>query len=186
MKDVMIDFETLGTSRNACIIQVGAVYFNNGTGELGEEYKANISPASHVRNGGVMDADTVCWWMNQSDEARASILKEGQDVLDVFANLNQFLEPAKRIWSHATFDFVILMETLKTLDMKPRFSYKAGLDIRTLIYLAGSKVNRTVREGVHHDALDDCKHQVKYCVSALNQVKTNKKLISAIDQILSD
>lgn len=186
MKDVMLDFETLGNGKNKCLVQVGACYFDRVTGEIGDTYSANINPATHVKAGAMIDAETVMWWMAQSDEARASIMSNGRDVTAVMNELNDFLEPAARIWSHATFDFVTLGETLKQLDIKPKFKYRSGLDIRTLVYLAGINVKDTVREGTHHNGLDDCKHQVKYCVLALNAVKMNKQVLNLLNKMLAD
>lgn len=184
MKDVMIDFETFGTGPDKCLCQVGAVYFDRLTGELGTEFKESIDAASHVREGAKMDADTVYWWLRQSDAARASISQDGaRDVVSVMNDLNTFLAGAERIWSHATFDFVTLMDTLRQLRIKPSFSYKAGLDLRTLVYLAGINVSSFPREGVHHDGLADAKHQVKYCVAALNAVKANKQLLHALSRL---
>lgn len=184
MKDVMLDFETLGNGKDKCLCQVGACFFDRTTGEIGATFKANIDPASHVKAGGVIDAATVFWWMQQSDAARASVLAPGRDITQVLNELNDFLAPAARIWSHATFDFVTLNDTLRQLGIKPRYSYKAGLDIRTLVYLAGTSVSATVRTGVHHDALEDCFHQVKYCVTALNSIKGSKQTVTFIDRIL--
>lgn len=180
----MLDFETLGNREGKCLCQVGAVYFNNSTGELGAEFKANIDANSHVQYGAKMDASTVYWWLAQSEQARASILAPPlRNVKEVLNELNEFLRPAKRIWSHATFDFVTLNESLKQCGITPSFRYNTGLDLRTLSYLAGTKVDKVSREGVHHDALDDCKHQVKYCVQGLNAVKTHKSLISFINKV---
>lgn len=184
MKDVMLDFETFGNGENKCLCQVGAVYFDNITGELGQEYKANIDAESHVRKGGVIDASTVYWWLSQSNEARASILADPKkDVTLAMNELNTFLTPATRIWSHATFDFVTLTETMRKLGIVPTFRYKAGLDLRTLTYLAGTTVTTFFREGTHHDALEDAKYQVKYAVAALNVVKTNKKAIKFLQTL---
>lgn len=189
MKDVMLDFETFGNSKDKCLCQVGAIYFDNKTGELGKSYKSNIDAASHVKLGGKIDAETVYWWLKQSDAARNSISAVPEitkDVYTVMTELNEFLKDATRIWSHATFDFVTLNDTLKQLNIKPRFSYKAGMDLRTLVYLAGIKVDKTSREGTHHDALDDCKYQVKYCVTSLNAIKTNKKAINLLSSLISE
>ena len=184
MKDVMIDFETLGNGSSKCICQVGAVYFDNVTGELGESFKANINAATHVKAGAKIDAETVYWWLKQSDEARASIVSgDLENITSVFLRLNTFLSNSKRIWSHATFDFVTLMETMKQLNITPSFSYRAGMDLRTLVYLAGVSTSDTVRTGVHHDALADAIHQVKYCVQSLNAIKTNKKLIAFANKL---
>lgn len=177
MNDVMLDFETLGNGKDKCVCQVGAVYFDKITGALGPEFKANIDAASHEKHGGRIDANTVYWWLQQSDAARKSLLDNRRDVVAVFTDLNQFLSTAVRIWSHATFDFVTLVETMTQLSIKPSFGYKKGLDLRTLTYLGGVKVNAHLREGTHHDALEDCKFQVKYAVASLNAIKTSKVLI---------
>ncbi len=186
MTDLMLDFETLGNGTNKCICQIGLVYFNSLTGELGESLKLNIDAASHEKYGGRLDAQTVYWWLEQSDAARHSLLKDKKDILEAMTQVNEFISKAKRVWSHATFDFVTLMETFKQLGIKPSVSYKSGLDIRTLVYLAGTSVSTTIREGVHHDALEDCKHQVKYCVEALNKVKASKKALDFLNKMTDE
>lgn len=184
MKDVMIDFETLGNGPDSCIIQVGAVYFDKLTGELGESFQVNIDAQSSVKAGGAMDASTVEWWLQQSEEARKSILAQPrEDIVVVMQKLNEFLSKADRIWSHATFDFVLLTNTLKKLGIKPSFSYKAGMDLRTLVYVANTSVSDFPREGTHHNGLDDAKHQVKYATAALNAVKGNKAVIKLLSKL---
>lgn len=184
MKDVMIDFEALGTGPNKCVCQVGAVYFDRHTGELGESFKANIDADSHIKLGGVVDGRTVYWWLSQSLQARTSILGNQQPVTEVMTNLNEFLKNSSRIWSHATFDFVTLTDTLSHCGITPSFSYRSGMDIRTLLYLSGTTTSSFAREGTHHDALDDAKHQVKYCVAALGAVKGNKQFVSLASKFL--
>ncbi len=185
MKDVMIDFETLGNGKDKCICQVGAVYFDKITGELGKEFKANIDARTHAALGGKLDASTVYWWLQQSDAARTSILAPGIHVTEAMTALNEFLANADRIWSHATFDFVTLTDTLRELNIKPTFKYKAGLDLRTLTWLAGISIDSFTREGVHHDGLADAKHQVKYAVAAMNAVKTSKSAINFLTKLVS-
>lgn len=184
MKDVMIDFETFGNGKDKCICQVGAVYFDRTTGELGAEFKANIDADTHVKQGAQIDASTVYWWLKQSTEARASVCEPGIPVVQAMNSLNDFLADADRIWSHATFDFVTLMDTLKQLDIIPSFPYKAGLDLRTLVYLAGVSVSDFVREGTHHDGLEDANHQVKYAVAAMNAIKGSKQVVRTLQKLL--
>lgn len=172
MKHVMIDLETFGVNKLAVIVQIGACFFDPETGEIGDTFKVNVDPQSAVTAGCKMDAQTVCWWLTQSQEARDSISAEPKlDIVTAMEQLNQFLSPAKHIWSHATFDFVIITEVLHLLGIKPKFRYTAARDIRTLSYLGGNKTFDDNREGTHHDALDDCKFQVKYCVAALKSLK---------------
>lgn len=171
----MLDFETLGNGKNKCVIQVGACYFDRYTGEIGATFERNFDAGSHVKKGAVIDAQTVYWWLSQSKEAINSILAEPRvDVTEGFIALNDFLKDAKQIWSHATFDFVTLTETLRQLDIKPSFHYRVCRDLRTLVDLANLTIDKTPRTGLHHNGLEDCKHQIKYCVEAINKLK--KKL----------
>ena len=171
MKDVMIDFETLDTSPNAVVVQIGAVEFDRTTGEIGREFKVNVDAQSAVNSGATLNASTVEFWLNQSNEARASILASPKiPIYKAFDDLNKFLSNCKYIWSHATFDFVILCQTLNRLHIKPNFSYRSARDIRTLVDLSGGGTT-AAREGTHHDALDDCRFQVKYCVEMMKRIK---------------
>lgn len=183
MKDVMIDFETFGNGPNKCICQVGAVYFDRVTGELGKQFKINIDAGSHTKRGAVIDADTVYWWLAQSEAARNSLLTDRVEVSLAMSHLNEFLRGAERVWSHATFDFVTLMDTFKQLGITPSVSYKAGMDLRTLVYVAHVSTKDFPREGVHHDGLADAIHQVKYCVASLNLIKANKKVLGILNKL---
>lgn len=172
MKDVMIDFETFGTGTNACVVQVGACYFDRQTSAIGPTLKLNIDADSALRSGAVMDASTVYWWLSQSPEAIKSITeKPRKDINEAFITLNTFLSGAEYIWSHATFDYVILTETLRRLSITPGFSYRAARDIRTIADLAGIDAKTLPRTGVHHDGLDDCIFQVSHVVACLNKLK---------------
>lgn len=181
MRDVMIDLETLGNGENKCIIQVGACYFERLTDEIGQTFKMNIDANSATKEGFQLDAETVYWWLGQSAEARESILAEPLlPIREVFAELNTFLEPAKCIWSHATFDFVTIMETYRKLNIKPKFSFRTARDIRTLMDIFNVSVDKTTREGVHHDGLADALHQVKYCGLAFKKLEELKQARSLI------
>lgn len=183
MKDVMVDLETLGRSENALITQIGGVYFNPLTGETGSQFLVNIDPVSAEHLGMKMDADTVRWWLTQSKEAQDTLFQDPVEVHRALAQANSFLGSAERVWSHATFDFVILQHAFE-LSGQPRLSYKAGMDIRTLTYL--SKVDRSdfPREGVHHNGLDDAIYQVKYVSAAIQKLRGDKTLVSRIKAIL--
>ena len=170
----MIDFETLGNGKNAAVVQIGACYFDKLTGKIGNKLDIRITPESAVKSGADMDASTVLWWLDQSEEARTAVFKgPAIDIRAAFIGLNNFLANAEAIWSHATFDFVILQETLKRLEIRPTFRYSAAKDIRTLQYLAPltkEEMAGLTREGIHHDGFSDCLFQVKYCVLHFNKL----------------
>ncbi len=179
MKDLMVDIESLGNGKNGLICQIGACYFDRTTGEIGDTFKVNIDLASAEASGGEFDASTVEWWLAQSEAARNSILADPKvSLLDAMSDFMNFIKASKAIWSHATFDFVILNETCKRLGLR-QMPFRKARDIRTLVDLGKITTSKVPREGVHHDALADCLHQVKYCVMALNKVKGRSDANSA-------
>lgn len=171
MKDVMIDLETLGNSNNAVVVQIGACYFDSGTGEVGDTFQVNVDAESSLRAGFEVSGSTIYWWLGQGTDAQTSILRgEKEDVATAFNNLNLFLKKARCIWSHATFDFVILMNHLNRLNIKPKFHYRSARDIRTLVDLAKIDHKGYERAGIHHNALDDCIYQVRYTVDCIKAI----------------
>lgn len=170
MKDLMIDLETLGTTPNAVIIQFGGVFFDRYTGELFNELKLNIDAESSVNHGFEMDAATVEWWMRQDKAAIENVLAETRyNVMTAIQLIKEFIRPAENIWSHATFDFVILQNHF--IKDGTKLNYFAARDIRTLEDLAYG-VNRPLKSaGIRHTAIDDCKYQIAYCVKCFNKLK---------------
>ena len=172
MKDVMIDLETFGTTHNAVVVQVGACYFDRITGEISDTFLQNIDADTSLQRGFEFDGDTVYWWLKQDKEAQDSIVKgRKEDVEVTMIKFNAFLKGAKYVWSHVTFDFVILMNHLKQLNIKPSFHHKTARDIRTLVHLAKISPKGYSRLGTHHNALDDCFYQVKYVTDCLNRIE---------------
>jgi hypothetical protein len=158
-------------------VQIGACYFDRKTGEIGETFLIDIDADSSARAGFKFDASTVFWWLQQSDETRRSVFGSElsrTDVREAINEFNSFSKKAKAIWSHATFDFVIIMNHFDRLNIKPNFHYRAARDLRTLTDLANLQredFEKYKRVGVHHNALDDCIYQVKYAVDCLNKIQ---------------
>ena len=172
MKDVMIDLETLGNTNNAVVVQIGACYFNRHTGEIGEKFSVNIDADSSLREGFEVTGSTIYWWLEQEYNARSSIISgEKKMVGRAMVLFNRFLEKAECIWSHATFDYVILLNHLNKLNIKPSFSYRSARDLRTLTDLVKIDPKSYKSDGVLHNGLGDCIFQVGYtvdCINALN------------------
>ena len=105
MTNVMIDIETLSTRVDASIISIGAVQFNP---EIGIVRKAPrhsfyrvIDGASCLKAGLTIDAKTISWWMQQSEEVRKSVWDaEGVSLKQALTDLNAWMpDDFGAIWS---------------------------------------------------------------------------------------
>ena len=177
--DVMLDIETLGIGIAPIVIQISAVAFDAITGKRLKDGEFNelISPASAIKLGLKSEGGTVDWWLTQKPEVINQVLvksiQEGLDINKVlidFANYFKKLEDGKkvkfRVWGHgSTFDNSILSNVYIMAGQKLPWHYSADSDVRTLVDLASRLFGfdkKTIKfEGMEHDAIDDCKHQIK-------------------------
>jgi inhibitor of KinA sporulation pathway (predicted exonuclease) len=176
--DVMIDLETFDNVSTTAIVQIGAAVFDRTNGKIIDEFKADVDPQSCIDIGLTLGIDTIMWWLKQSDEARASITSTPRGpIREVLTNFNNFItknEPDIRkvtVWCHATFDFPIMQNVYKAAGMEAPWRYSNARDLRTITDLSGAPIYAIRRKGTYHDALDDCRHQVKQfrmCMKKLN------------------
>jgi hypothetical protein len=179
MKEMMVDIETLGTAVNAPIVQIGAVYFSMETGELGEEYLVNLDLEDAIKHGAQPDGSTIYWWLGQSKAAREGLSKEETPFMyedQGLQDFNQFWSRANRVWSHATFDFVMLMNSMRRRDIQPTVNNRKARDIRTLTGLADMtrtevETQNVERKGTQHNGLADAIYQVAYCHECYKKLK---------------
>jgi len=160
MNHVMIDIETLGTAPGSVILSVGAVVFDPDGDALGAEFYANIDPVDCQKHGLTIDAATVLWWFDQTEDARAHLKPMRLPLTHALGGLAAFLRDnqVKRVWGHgATFDPVLLDAACRACGLKTPWSPYDVRDTRTLYELAGVKPDRA--KGVHHNALDDARAQ---------------------------
>src|ERR1700752_755293 len=88
MKHVLLDIETMGNTSRSAITSIGAVQFDLNTGEIGEKVYTRVDLQSCLDVGLTMNADTVMWWMKQTDAARMEIAQKNAPLLS--AALLQF------------------------------------------------------------------------------------------------
>lgn len=177
MKHLMLDLETIGTTLHAPIMQVGMCYFDIGKALIKAEYEVCIELQPQLDRGAKTDGDTIMWWMMQGQDARKAMFAADQYLSPsiAFSEVNQFLADADRIWSHATFDFVLLREAMRRHGIQPLFHYRKGMDIRTLTTIAKLGRNEVYKKypntGTHHTALADCRYQVQYVSDCWNKIQ---------------
>ncbi|MEB7337512.1 3'-5' exoribonuclease [Escherichia coli] len=172
---LMIDLETMGKNPDAPIISIGAIFFDPQTGDMGPEFSKTIDLETA---GGVIDRDTIKWWLKQSREAQSAIMTDEIPLDDALLQLREFInensgESFVQIWGNgANFDNVILRRSYERQGIPCPWRYYNDRDVRTIVEL-GKALDFDVRtaipfEGVPHNALDDARHQAKQ-VSAIWQ-----------------
>ncbi len=179
----MLDLETMGTSLNAAIISIGAVFFDPKTGVIGADFYYAIERISSERYG-VVDESTKLWWSKQSVEAQAVLSDD--DAIDLKQALHLFAEwisqienfKSRIVWGNGpSFDNVILGNAFRTLDLDCPWPHWGDRDVRTVVDMGRQLKSIDPKkslpfDGVAHNALADAKHQARY-VSAIFDALAN-------------
>ena len=184
MNDLMLDLETMGNDSDSVIVQIAMVMFDRQTGEIDKDtFLTNISIDSCLNKGMKVTGSTIEFWLKQT----------GRDFLDNTVSINTAIEAVKTyyqrksmfgknniyLWSHATFDAVILSSAFKMCGVKSPFPYKNFRDIRTLTDLAQLDLKKTFTDKSgpqkDHNALHDCIFQISYCVSCFQRLDNKNK-----------
>lgn len=167
----MIDIETLGTTYDAVVTQIGAIYFDRELGIMDNTYGVclNISLDDCLKNGLKVDAGALKFWWENTPSWLDNPIEIGKAV----QILNNFCKPATAVWSHSTFDIPILANfCTKTGQKKLPFPYRICRDIRTLVDLSKVKLDKKEKgDKKTHNALEDCIYQVEYCVKCFQNLK---------------
>lgn len=171
--DMMVDIETLGTGPNSVITQIGACYFDRNTGEIGETFLVNIRIQDCLDKGLIVDGGAIKFWFEQDHK---DFLEAPIDLGKALGHFKQFCKKDAIVWAHATFDFPRIAEAYRTIKQSLPYSYRNTRDIRTLVDLSNVPYKKYKREGVHHNALDDCKYQVLYCCECFKALKGAKNV----------
>ncbi|EGQ5384753.1 exonuclease [Escherichia coli] len=172
---LMIDLETMGKNPDAPINALAGKFFDPTTGEMGPEFSKTIALETA---GGVIDRDTIKWWLKQSREAQSAILTDEIPLDDALLQFREFIEENSgeffvQVWGNgANFDNVILRRSYERQEIPCPWRYTNDRDVRTMVAL-GLVMDFDARnvitfEGERHNALHDARYQAKY-VSAIWQ-----------------
>lgn len=165
MKDIMIDIETLGTTPDSVILSIAAVSFDRNTGVLWEELYRSIRPNQRDRK---ICEETVRWWLDKPPALVSESFSGVHFLTDALIELSRFVGD-RTVWSQGTdFDFSILDHAFRGCKIHSPWKYNDKRDTRTVYDVCGFDPKSIARDGDHHNALDDCRHQIKCLVAALN------------------
>jgi hypothetical protein len=170
-RDIMVDLETLGSAPGCIVLSIGAVAFDPRSGALGAAFHTVVSSPSCRKWELTEDPATLDWWGRQKPEARQVIadaavsptsltqaLKAFEDFLREHGGANQV-----RVWGNGSdFDNAILADLYRRTGRRLPWAFWNSRCFRTLKGLIA--VAEPERAGVHHNALDDARHQAVWAL----------------------
>lgn len=167
MNELQIDFETLGTNPDTVVISVGAQFFDLEKKLLGPSFYMAFDIEDQLKKGRSINADTLKWWMSQSDAAK-KVFKEKakptQEVLNTFVywvKANSSKKTLKPWGNGSTFDISIMEDLLRSYDLDVPWQYYNIYDLRTFRRFVANNA-KVEKIGVNHNALDDCQSQIEF------------------------
>ncbi|MGY6246244.1 3'-5' exonuclease [Bosea thiooxidans] len=164
--DIMLDLETLSFATDAAIVSIGACTFaTDGTISTQRRiFRQVVHPDTAQAAGGRIDAQTVVWWMGQSDAARAAWTQVSavsiRSALEKFALWCQpdFPEERVRVWGNGVgFDNIILRGAYDRCSVTPPWRHQDDRCYRTLKNLRPDIAYEQI--GIAHEAADDAVSQ---------------------------
>lgn len=179
----MVDLETMDNVPSAAIVSIGAVECDLTTGELGSTFSRVVDLKDQDKYNMTINSETLYWWLQQSTRAQAALCVEGKISLvvmcDKFSKWINSLDAHSdsiRLWGNgASFDNAIIRYAYRQVGQELPIKFWNDRDMRTILGFYPSQLQEkyrrtTLRSGTYHNALDDAKHQVKYCTHILKEL----------------
>ena len=162
---VMLDIETVGTEPGAAIASIGAVRFD--TDGVDGEFFESVDIESCQAYGLQIEADTLAWWLEQSEAARDQ-LHGGNELDDALKKLTRFVD-GRTVWANSpAFDVVLLEAAYDAVDRPTPWRYYRCRDYRTLRETLDTWPDRE-QESVAHDALADARYQAECLIELVSE-----------------
>ena len=163
--NVMLDLETWGTTPGCAIASIGAVIFDDQ--EITSTFYQRVELSSCVDAGLAVDAETLRWWFEQSNEVRQEAFAAGMPLSRALLKLNEFILGRKHVepvvWGNgAGFDNVILEACYKACGLPTPWKFYNNRCYRTVKNLLPSI--KLERQGTHHNALHDAISQAEHLI----------------------
>lgn len=161
----MVDIETMGNVSYSSILSIGAVEFDIETGNTGKEFNVNIDLQSCLDIGLVVNASTIIWWMQQSEQARKDITQANTiSIKEALNEFSKFCNMDYEIWARSPrFDCGRLQDAYNKLKMDIPWDFKKERCVRTYEFNNPKIKENYEFSGTAHNTIDDCKFQIGYC-----------------------
>lgn len=179
--NIMVDLETTSTKENSAILSWAMVpFFTDGQEvEDAEPMVLYIDLGSCFFAKMDIDKDTQDWWAQQTPNARASILTAEKvsiqnASMEVYGWMSRLAEKYDLyMWARGLdFDIPKIEWCLrKFVGRELPYKYSHKMDVRTVLKFMGVDQTQFEFEGVRHNAVDDCNHDIKMIWFAYNRLK---------------
>lgn len=161
--EVMLDIETMATSDDAVILEIGAVVFDREKRIVGEGFSMTLDYLDQPRRA--VDMGTVAWWLDPKRIDRFREIQEGHEkkpgLWHGMGELSSFLETRLRegaeVWAKGDFDLRILRHAFEQLELEVPWKYYQARELRTVMKWVGLPNP----ENVPHSAVHDARLQVE-------------------------
>lgn len=140
---VMVDIETLATTDDAVILEMGAVMFDRERKVLGPVFSMTLDYLSQGDRR--TDLDTVMWWTAPERIGRFREMQEGHErkpalwhgLLELEQFLRVHLAGKGEVWAKGDFDLRILGHAFREHEMEVPWKYHQARELRTVLKWTG-------------------------------------------------
>lgn len=181
--DAMVDLETLGRQPYAPILSIGACAFTMDDSPITDLFYQAVDLESCMELGMRPDADTIRWWVKQSEDARLRAFHDPEAVtlplaLDAFTDW--FNSRPMTTWGNsARFDCGLLEAAYKVCRKEVPWQWWKEGCYRSVKNLPGARSVALQRYGTHHNALDDAISQAIHLRSIYRALKLSPEAAAA-------
>ena len=158
MTHFMFDLETLDTLPTSVVLSIGAVEFDPKAGTVNEKNGLLLFPSiqEQIDSGRTISAETLIWWVGQSDAAKTDWVKRSRKKVgwccDAVRKWVGTPYPKPKVWGNGAGFDITIMESFFNYTAIPWKFYNIR-DTRTLWDI--HPYDKDKKGPVAHTALDD-------------------------------
>lgn len=175
---IMLDMETCALEENSAILSIALMPFAIDGSTAPDPLYMVVDTMSCFMAGMSMTSSQE-WWTQQSPAVRMELLKSKKESIDtVFREIHSYLSALAEnhelvMWSRGlNFDIPKLEYCYRRFVEKPLpYNYWNVADVRTALRMSGINPHDIEFVGTKHNALDDCRHQIKLVQAAFDKIK---------------
>jgi len=183
MKHVMIDIETMASSRDAAVISIGLAEFIPETCTIARVLEVRNTLEVQMDLGRRFDPGTMEWWLRQSPAAQKQLLNAPRftNAAAMMTKVYEFLHEISSsqwdlgLWAKGpSFDLVICRDLAEQVKVKWKGHYSREYCVRTILALAksyGWDDILAMAPEVAHGALSDAVHQANQVMAVMKRLR---------------